>query len=82
MQVVGTLELRAVTSDDEPRVLAEVVLSPTEVRDAYASGIAGTGYRVSKPAQGASNSPITLTAWLHDHVTGTAHVATRVVERR
>ncbi|MEM9663135.1 MAG: hypothetical protein AAF937_12600 [Planctomycetota bacterium] len=82
VQVVGTLEVRAVTSEDDPRVLAEAVLSPTEVRDAFASGIAGTGYRVMRPFDAASDSPITLTVSLHDHVTGTAHEAARVVEPR
>ncbi|MEO1534450.1 MAG: hypothetical protein AAFS11_02675 [Planctomycetota bacterium] len=82
VQVVGTLELRAVAVGAEPSVLAEVVLSPTEVRDAFASGLTGAGYRVSTSFDGDETVPITLTATLHDHVTGATHEASRVVDPR
>lgn len=82
VQVVGTLEVRAVSTDAEPRVLAEAVLTPTELRDAFTSGLAGNGYRVSVPIEGDAAAPVTLTATLHDHVTGMTHAASRIVEPR
>lgn len=80
VQMVGTLELRAVSSGAEPELLAERILSPTEVRDAYASGLAGTGYRVIFEQAKEATGPITLTATLHDHITGATHEATRVID--
>ncbi|MEO1584943.1 MAG: hypothetical protein AAFR96_10290 [Planctomycetota bacterium] len=82
VQVVGTLELRAVSTGAEPAVLAEAVLTPAQVRDSYASGLAGTGYRVMRPIAGEASGPVTLTATLHDHVTGQSHEASHVVETR
>ncbi len=82
VQVVGTLELRAVTAGSEPRVLAETVLAPAELRDAYASGLSGAAYRASAQITGDIAWPVTLTAVLHDHVTGTSHEASRVMEAR
>ncbi len=81
VQVVGTLEVRAIDAGDQPSVLAEAVLTPAELRDAFASGLAGAGYRVSTPIAGAPAGPVTLTATLHDHITGATHEATRVVDR-
>ncbi|MEL7484368.1 MAG: hypothetical protein AAFN41_08430 [Planctomycetota bacterium] len=82
VQVVGTLELRAVAVGADPSVLAEVVLSPTDVRDAFASGLTGAGYRASTAFDGDERGPVALTATLHDHVTGATHEASRVVEPR
>lgn len=79
VQAVGTLELRAVSAGELPTVLAEAVLSPTELRDALTTGLTGAGYRVTRPIEGDAAGPITLTATLHDHVTGGTHEASRAL---
>lgn len=82
VQAVGTLEVRAVEISGvgaEPRVLGEAMLSPTQLRDAYVSGLSGTAYRVPIPLAEAPASPVTLAATLHDHLTGATHTAERIV---
>ncbi|MEO1717970.1 MAG: hypothetical protein AAFR76_12755 [Planctomycetota bacterium] len=82
VQVVGTLELRATSAGDEPRTLAEAVLTPAELREAYASGLAGTGYRVTRNTDFEGPGVVALTATLHDLVSGTTHTASRFANAR
>ena len=78
IQAVGSLELRVVAigrSGEEPRVLAERVVSPTELRDAYAGGLTGPAYVFHLPLDAPPDSSAVLRAVFHDAITGATFTA-------
>jgi len=82
IQAVGTLELRAVAigqSGQEPEVLAERIISPTELRDAFTTGIGGSAYVFRLPIAASPASTVVLRAVFHDAITGSTHTAETLI---
>lgn len=82
VQAVASVELRVIELGEQGQdaeVIGERVVTPTMLRDSYASGFGGPSYLLRVPL---SRSPATSTALgavLHDAVTGASFVADRVV---
>lgn len=83
VQAVGTLKLRAVVTgspSEEPSVLIEQDITPTEIRRAYASGIGGAVYLFQIPVPTPPVSSIALRAEFTDALTGVTYQAERLIE--
>lgn len=82
VQAVGSVELRAVEigeQGEDAEVLGERVVTPTELRDSYASGFGGPSYLLRVPLNRAPTTGVALRAILRDSVTGSTHEAERIV---
>ncbi len=82
VQAVASVELRAVElgeQGEDARVIGERLVTPTELRESYASGFGGASYLLRVPLAQTPSSSVALRAVLHDAVTGASLKAERTV---
>ncbi len=85
VQAVASVELRVVEigeQGDDAAVLGERVVTPTELRESYTSGLGGASYMLRVPLTRTPTTGVALRAVLHDAITGASHSAERVIDAR